>query len=193
MAMQQAIPGQANTVRYDVVNKTTADPITSGVVTAYLRCSEGAQAGKWWDAAAGGWSETEASAGDMDPKGGSSWSVQIAAGAWLPGASYDLYGKESGDLNLLYTEYIVTWSAPTVGKGGQGWSYTVTDSVSGLPIAECEVWASTDVAGDHVIAHGYTDVSGKVTFYLPAGVYYIWRRKSGYTFSTNPDVEAVTE
>ena len=190
--MQQAIPGQANTVRYDVVNKTTAEAITSGVVTAYLRCSEGAQAGKYWDAAGAVWSDTEASAGAMTYKGGSSWSVEIAAAAWLPGVSYDLYAVESGGLNLLYTEYVVTWSAPTVGKGGPGWTYTVTDSVSGLPIADCEVWATTDSAGVNVVAHGYTDVSGTARFYLPAGVYYLWRRKSGYVF-TNPDVEAVTE
>jgi len=189
--MQQAIPGQANTVRYDVVNKTTAEAITSGVVTAYLRCSEGVQAGKYWDAAGQVWSDAEVSAGAMQPVGGSSWSVEIAAGAWLPGCSYDFYAVESGGLNLLYTEYVVTWSAPTTGRGGSGWTYTVTDSVTGQPIADCEVWATTDSAGNNVVAHGYTDVSGEVTFYLPAGVYYLWRRKSGYVFS-NPDVEAVT-
>jgi len=107
--MQQAIPGQANTVRYDVVNKTTAETIVLGVVTAYLRCVDGDNAGKWWDATAEGWSETEASAGVMEYEGGSCWSVAIAAAAWLPGVSYDLYARESGNLNLLYTEYIVTW------------------------------------------------------------------------------------
>lgn len=190
--MQQAIPGQANTVRYDVVNKTTAEPIVLGVVTAYLRCVDGDNAGKWWDAVAEDWSETEASAGVMEYEGGSCWSVAIAAAAWLPGVSYDLYARESGNLNLLYTEYIVTWSAPTIGKGGSGWSYTVTDSVTGQPIPECEVWATTDASGSNVVSHSYTNPAGTVTFYLPAGVYYLWRRKSGYVFS-NPDVEAVTE
>jgi len=189
--MQQAIPGQANTVRYDVVNKTTAEAITSGTVTAYLRCIDGDNAGKWWDATAEGWSETEASAGDMTYRGGSSWSVEIAAGAWLPGVSYDLYGKESGGLNLLYTEYVFTWSAPTTGEGGSGWTYTVTDSGTGLPIANVAVWATTDAAGVNIVAYDTTNESGQVTFYLSAGTYYIWRQKAGYTFD-DPDQEVVS-
>ena len=115
-----------------------------------------------------------------------------AGGDGRSGLLHHLYARESGNLNLLYTEYIVTWSAPTVGKGGSGWSYTVTDSVTGQPIPECEVWATTDASGSNVVSHGYTNPAGTVTFYLPAGVYYLWRRKSGYVFS-NPDVEAVTE
>jgi hypothetical protein len=190
--MQQALPGQANKVRYDVVSKATTEAIMSGTVAAHLRCVDGDNAGKWWDAAAEAWSEAEASAGAMTYTGGSSWSVEIAAEAWLSGCSYDLYAKESGGLNLVYTEYIVTWSAPTTGKGGTGWTYTVTNAQTGLPISECEVWASTDADGANVVAHGYTNPSGTVTFYLPPGVYCIWRRKSGYSF-TNPDVEVVTE
>ncbi|HNY80768.1 MAG TPA: hypothetical protein PKO46_21010 [Sedimentisphaerales bacterium] len=189
--MQQAIPGQANTVRYDVVNKTTTDPITSGVVTAYLRCSEGAQAGKYWDAAGGVWSDTEVSAGAMQPAGGSSWAVQIAAEAWLAGCSYDLYAVESGNLNLLYTEYIVTWSAPTTGKGGPGWTYTLTDSSTGLPISGAAVWATTDAAGLNIVAYDTTNESGQVTFYISDGTYYIWRQKVGYTFD-DPDQEVVS-
>jgi len=189
--MQQAIPGQANTVRYDVVNKTTTDPITSGVVTAYLRCIDGDNAGKWWDAAGAVWSDTEASAGAMTYKGGSSWSVEIAAAAWLPGVSYDLYAVESGGLNLLYTEYVFTWSAPTTGRGGPGWTYTLTDSSTGLPIPGAAVWATTDAAGVNIVAYDTTNESGQVTFYLSAGTYYIWRQKAGYTFD-DPDQEVVS-
>jgi len=189
--MQQAIPGQANTVRCDVVHKTTAEPITSGQVTAYLRCSEGAQAGKYWDAAGEVWSDSEVSAGAMAYQGGASWEVQIAAGAWLPGASYDLYAVESGNLNLLYTEYIVTWSAPTTGKGGPGWTYTLTDSSTGLPIAGAAVWATTDAAGVNIVAYDTTNESGQVTFYISSGTYYIWRQKVGYTFN-DPDVEVAS-
>lgn len=189
--MQQAIPGQANTVRYDVVNKTTAEPIVLGVVTAYLRCSEGAQAGKWWDGSGQVWSNTEVAAGEMQPAGGASWSVEIAAGAWLPGMSYDLYAVDFGNLNLLYTEYVFTWSAPTTGKGGSGWTYTVTDSVTGLPIAGVAVWATTDSAGVNIVAYDTTNESGQVTFYISSGTYYLWRQKSGYAFTDNPDVEVV--
>jgi hypothetical protein len=189
--MQHALPGQANKVRYDVVNKTTTEPIISGTVTAYLRCIDGVNAGKWWDAAGADWSDTEASAGAMAYKGGASWQVEIAAGAWLPGVSYDLYAKESGGLNLIYTEYVFTWSAPTTGKGGSGWTYTVTDSVSGLSIAGVAVWATTDLAGENIVAYDTTNESGQVTFYIAAGTYYLWRQKSGYTFS-DPDQEVVS-
>ena len=77
------------------------------------------------------------------------------------------------------------------GPGGTEKVYTVTDSVSGLPIADVHVWVSTDTAGANVIASGYTDVSGQVTFMLDAGTYYLWRQKAGYNF-TNPDTEVVT-
>lgn len=189
--MLQVLPGQANMVRYDVVNKTTANPITSGTVTAYLRCIDGDNAGKWWDATEEEWSETEVSAGAMTYAGGASWSIEIAAEAWLPGCSYDLYAVEAGNLNLLYTEHVFTWSAPTTGRGGPGWTYTLTDSSTGLPIAGAAVWATTDAAGVNIVAYGTTNESGQVTFYISAGTYSIWRQKAGYTF-TNPDVEAVT-
>lgn len=78
----------------------------------------------------------------------------------------------------------------TLGAGGTSKVYTVTDSVSGLPIADVHVWVSTDTAGANVIASGYTDVSGQVTFMLDAATYYIWRMKAGYNF-TNPDTEVV--
>ena len=76
------------------------------------------------------------------------------------------------------------------GAGGTSKVYTVTDSVSGLPIADVHVWVSTDAAGANVVASGYTDVSGQVTFMLDAATYYIWRMKAGYNF-TNPDTEVV--
>ena len=76
------------------------------------------------------------------------------------------------------------------GAGGTSKVYTVTDSVSGLPIADVHVWVSTDTAGANVVASGYTDVSGQVTFMLDAATYYIWRMKAGYNF-TNPDTEVV--
>lgn len=74
--------------------------------------------------------------------------------------------------------------------GGTSKVYTLTDSVSGLPIADVHVWVSTDTAGANVVASGYTDVSGQVTFMLDAGTYYLWRQKAGYNF-VNPDTEVV--
>jgi hypothetical protein len=69
-------------------------------------------------------------------------------------------------------------------------TYTITDSADGTPIDGVEVWVSTDAAGSNVIASGYTNSSGVVSFMLDAGTYYFWRKRSGYNF-TNPDTETV--
>jgi len=69
-------------------------------------------------------------------------------------------------------------------------TYNVTDSITGLPLDDVEVWNTTDIAGINVIANGFTDVFGNFTSYLDVGTYYFWRSKSGYTF-VDPDVEVV--
>ncbi|KKM98902.1 hypothetical protein LCGC14_1153290, partial [marine sediment metagenome] len=76
------------------------------------------------------------------------------------------------------------------GAGAITWTYTLTDSGTGLPIADVTVWVTTDVPGVNVIASGITNANGIVTFYLDAGTVYVWRQKSGYNF-TNPDTETV--
>lgn len=82
------------------------------------------------------------------------------------------------------------WGAATVGATAK--TYTVTDGA--VPIEACEVWATSDLAGATEIANrGLTNDLGQHIFYfdVPEGTtVYIWRRKSGYTF-TNPDTEVV--
>lgn len=78
------------------------------------------------------------------------------------------------------------------GAGGITWTYTLTDADSGNPISNADVWVTTDEAGNNVIASGVTDAAGSLTFYLDAGTYYLWRKKSGWNF-TNPDTEEVSE
>lgn len=83
-----------------------------------------------------------------------------------------------------------------VGQAGSGtgaitWTYTLTRSDNGLPIADAEVWITTDVTGQNVIASGRTNQNGMATFYLDAGTVYVWRQKSGFIF-TNPDTEVVS-
>ena len=77
------------------------------------------------------------------------------------------------------------------GSGAIQWGYTLTSSVGGAPIADADVWVTTDLAGSNVVASGKTDSFGVVTFYLDAGVHYIWRQKSGWNFD-NPDTETVS-
>lgn len=78
----------------------------------------------------------------------------------------------------------------TTGAGAISWDYVVTDSVTGLPIADTDVWVTTDEAGFNVIASSKTNQAGTVTFHLDAGPVYVWCQKSGYNFD-NPDEETV--
>jgi len=96
----------ANKVTLDMVAKATGSAITTGTVTAYLIADSGDNTGKWWNAGAGTWSATEVSAGIMTFKGGSSWQVSIAAGAWEADVKYTAYGTESGSLNIPYSEIV---------------------------------------------------------------------------------------
>jgi hypothetical protein len=66
--------------------------------------------------------------------------------------------------------------------------YTLTDGTN--PIAGALVRVTTDSGGNNTIASGTTDQYGKVAFDLGAGVVYLWRSKTGYTFA-NPDTETV--
>jgi len=81
-------------------------------------------------------------------------------------------------------------SGAIAGAGAITFIYTLTSSVDGSPIADADIWVTSDLAGANVIASGKTDQYGKVTFYLDAGTVYIWRQKSSWDF-TNPDTETV--
>jgi len=76
------------------------------------------------------------------------------------------------------------------GAGAIAWTYTVTNSVTSQPIADVDVWVTSDAAGENVLASGRTDQNGAVTFNLDAGTVYVWSQKSGFNFS-NPDTETV--
>ena len=78
------------------------------------------------------------------------------------------------------------------GAGALQYVYTLTSSVDETPIADAQVWVTTDEAGLNIIAAGTTDQYGQVTFQLDAGTVYIWRAKTGWTF-INPEEEAVSE
>ena len=99
--------------------------------------------------------------------------------------SQDLYSYTS---DLITTNIDAKISdTQTLGVGATAKTYTVTDGVN--PIADVDVWVTSDIAGAVVVASGKSDSSGEVVFYLDSGVtYYIWRQKDGYNF-TNPDTE----
>lgn len=70
--------------------------------------------------------------------------------------------------------------------GGSNVTLTINDDDTN-PIADAEVWITSDSDGDTVVqGTKRTDTNGQVTFLLDDGIsYYAWRQKSGYNF-TNP-------
>lgn len=78
----------------------------------------------------------------------------------------------------------------TAGAGAITWIYTLTNSVDASPIADADVWVTSDIAGTNILASGRTDQNGNVTFFLDAGTVFVWRQRSGFDF-VNPDQELV--
>jgi len=79
-----------------------------------------------------------------------------------------------------------------IGAGEISWTYTLTDAATGLPIMDAHVWVTSDLAGTTILASGYTNSSGVVTFHMVSGAtVYVWRQKDGYSF-TNPDLELIS-
>lgn len=111
----------------------------------------------------------------------------LAATTAIKGATFD---TSTDSLEAIRNRGDSAWLSQ-VGAGAITFTYTLTNSVGGTPIASAEVWVTTDVSGTNVIASGVTNGSGQVTFYLDAGTYYVWRQKSGWNF-TNPDTEVVS-
>lgn len=112
-----------------------------------------------------------------------------------PDAAFATGAREvvlSVKLASCFTEHLKIDLQGPSGTGLIEWDYTLTDSGTGLPVADATIWATTDLVGANVVASGITDAFGKVTFWLDAGTYYIWSQKSGFTPDANPDTETVT-
>ena len=104
-----------------------------------------------------------------------------------------LHAEAAGADDYDMDYYIVRYD-PFQTAGTRANTYTIYESDGVTPMAGCEVWATSDLAGLYEIANrGLTDDLGQHIFYfdLPVGTsVYIWRRKALKTF-TNPDTEAV--
>lgn len=87
--------------------------------------------------------------------------------------------------------YLLGNSSSAAGAGAIEWTYTLTSSAGSLPIADADVWATSDSAGLAVLASGRTDQNGQVTFFLDSGTIYLFRQKTGFNFN-NPQTLTVT-
>lgn len=72
------------------------------------------------------------------------------------------------------------WGA-AVGSGADRCTQTITNSTTGLPVADADVWITSDAGGNNVVAGTLqTNSQGNATFLLDAGVsYYLWMQKDG--------------
>ncbi len=108
----------------------------------------------------------------------------------IAGASAPTVGQI--DTELTTNHGSGSWQRST-GTGASSKTYTVTDSVTGLPIDGVTVWVTSDSAGNTVLASGTTNASGVFTWYhdlAASTTVYVWCQKSGYNFS-NPDTETI--
>lgn len=138
---------------------------------------------------------------EQAPSGTGASAASIADAVWDEAlADHDSEDSMGNVVNDLTEEsggvYRLTSAALAEASGGAGagaitFTYTLTSSVDALPIADADVWVTTDEAGTNVVASGTTNSSGVVTFYLDAGTVYVWRQKDGWNF-TNPDTETVS-
>jgi len=104
----------------------------------------------------------------------------------------DFIGADGDTLETLSDQLdVVLAAASTSGSGSSTLVYTVTDTVTGLPLADCKVWVTTDLPGNNIAAGDVTTTLGVVTLFLDPGTYYVWLRKAGHTF-VNPDTVVVT-
>jgi hypothetical protein len=91
--------------------------------------------------------------------------------------------------------YVVKQSNPNAVP----FTYTVTNSVTLLPVAGVQVWVTTDLAGLNIVTSGLVtdafgvarDANGDLP-YLDPGTYLFWKQASGYTDDQQPDSEVVS-
>lgn len=177
--MNEWIPNQANRITFVMIDATGAE--VSGIGDGNLTVEISKNGGAF---VAGVGVNTEISDG---------WYSYLSTAAeanTIGPLSVKVTGAGAIQQNL---EYVVKQRTP----GAIAFTYTVTDSGTGLPIDGVEVWITTDVAGTNVIWNGHTNAFGIARDsngylpYLDAGTYYFWCQLANYTFS-NPDTEIVS-
>lgn len=102
---------------------------------------------------------------------------------WDSGEGSPIYAYE--DYNYL------TLTGGNVGTGSLSCTWTQRTE-AGVAIDAVRIWISNDIEGSNIIAGTLlTNANGEATFMLDAGTVYVWRQKTGYTF-TNPQTWSVS-
>lgn len=118
--------------------------------------------------------------------------LDVPDAALASGVSYVMFHI---GFSATFTEglmVLLRQSSSNLGAGSIAHTVTVTNQNTSLPVANAEVWVTTDSAGTNVVAGTLvTDMNGQVTFYLDAGSYYLWCTEPGFT-RTNPTAFTVS-
>jgi hypothetical protein len=185
----------ANLIASAIFTRNTGQPATGlalGDIDFYLT-SQNLQSGA--DAVV--WDGTQNPTEEIDNIGAYS---RIYASADFSLFAYYLRATYTGAIVLDVddvTGATQAWQVVSFPAGSIEYTYTVTNSVSGLPIPDVDVWFSTDLAGDNVVWRGRTDdfgVARDVANNLPwldAGTWFVWAVKTGFTFPL-PDTEIIS-
>jgi hypothetical protein len=105
-------------------------------------------------------------------------------------------GVATGQMQWNGTAEVPLSSLCAAAIGAIEFTYTLTSTIDGSPIEDALVWITTDLAGTITIWGGNTDAFGVARDaatnkpFLDAGTYYVWAKKTGWTF-TLPDIEVV--
>jgi hypothetical protein len=120
--------------------------------------------------------------------------------ALLPAAECDTIGPVSVyATHALIVQQNMEYLIQQRNSGCRSFAYTVTNTVTLLPMAGVEVWFSTDfvVPPANIVWYGVTDAfgvardtNGNVPC-LDDGVYAVWKVQTGYTPDFWPDTETV--
>ncbi len=86
-------------------------------------------------------------------------------------------------------------AAPSVGPGADQVTIKITDPATLFPIADADVWITSDQAGMNTIAGTLqSDGAGEVLFLLDDGVtYYLWMQKEGTKSIRGKQFDAVAD
>jgi hypothetical protein len=124
--------------------------------------------------------------------------VRIYAGADMDANHYSCRGTYTGAavLDVDHVTGATQCCDIPIGTAVE-FTYTVTDSVTGLPLDGVHVVITTDVGGANPVWGGYTDAFGVARDIggrlprLDPGTYYFWKQLEDYTDDQNPDTEVV--
>ena len=128
---------------------------------------------------------------EQAPTGGSApTATAIADAVWDEAQS----GHTTAGTFGRYLDAAISGVGGATGSGADTVTLTLNDG-AGTPIADADVWITTDSAGANVVAGTkQTSSSGEVTFQLDAGAtYYRWAQKDGINFTNPSSFEATAD